>query len=116
MGDSDDDRSERRTRSQPSQSGDRQGLDQNKQSRFPYHSAPSYSRQPSRQGMAPPPTAQGAVPDRQTPSMPSRESSSPAFMPRQLCPGLVVLRSNECLLAVPTLTAVGVPPRRSASF
>jgi len=35
---------------------------------------------------------------------------------RQLCPGLVVPRGNECLLAVPTLATIGMPPRSSASF
>lgn len=35
---------------------------------------------------------------------------------RHLCPGLVVPRGNECLLAVPTLAAVGMPPRSTASF
>mmetsp|Transcript_154475 Transcript_154475/g.280653 ORF Transcript_154475/g.280653 Transcript_154475/m.280653 type:complete len:507 (+) Transcript_154475:197-1717(+) len=40
----------------------------------------------------------------------------PLIASRHLCPGLVVPAGNECILAVPTLRHVGVPPRDRAAF
>lgn len=40
----------------------------------------------------------------------------PLVASRHLCPGLVVPTGNECILAVPTLRHVGVPPHQTAAF
>jgi len=64
-------------------------------------------------GNSPPRTAPEPAPAAPTPP---RENGAPTVVARHLCPGLVVPRGNECLLAVPTLAAVGMPLRDHAGF
>mmetsp|Transcript_30843 Transcript_30843/g.56637 ORF Transcript_30843/g.56637 Transcript_30843/m.56637 type:complete len:563 (-) Transcript_30843:68-1756(-) len=61
---------------------------------------------PPPEPMPPPPETGGGA------SRPPTTSGSS----RHLCPGLVVPRGNECVLAVPTLRALNVPPRNTAAF
>lgn len=98
--------------STPSQGGKRSGG----RSEGPAMPPPAASGRPASASdmVAGPVTADRPSVDPEAPA--ARRGDMKSILKKALCPGLVVPRSCECLLAVPTLQSCGIPPQREVSF
>lgn len=58
----------------------------------------------------------GLLPKRSIEQLPNVRQGDMQALKKALCPGLVVPRCSECLLAVPTVQSCGIPPQSEATF